>query len=138
MRLFGQLFVAATALVSSLVLAGSAFAVDPSTVRIETRPYYGAVVTVEAGVRVFRALPRTSKVIINPGGKTPLGLSFNETRVYEKRVNHNYNHNEYSDRGRYSRGYGYFGGRAFRGRGFRGFRGGKGRRGGRVGHVGAR
>jgi hypothetical protein len=48
-------------------------------VRIEPRPYYGAVVTMEQGVRVFRPLPSQSLMVINPGNKTPLSLSFNRT-----------------------------------------------------------
>ena len=36
----------------------------PRTTRIEPRPFYGATVTIEAGVRVFRALPPHDRVII--------------------------------------------------------------------------
>ncbi len=61
------------------------------TTRIETHPFYGAVVTLEEGVRVFRALPPDRQVIINPNG-TPLSLGFNETRVYEHSSNYNYNY----------------------------------------------
>ena len=49
-----------------------------STTRIETRPFYGATVTNEAGVRVFRPLPPHDRVIINPGGQTPLHLYIGE------------------------------------------------------------
>ncbi|MGH1419937.1 MAG: hypothetical protein ACRBCJ_13860 [Hyphomicrobiaceae bacterium] len=115
MRLFGHVFTAVAALVTGLGLAVSASAADPSTVRIETRPYYGAVVTIEAGVRVFRALPRTSKVIINPEGRTPLALSFNETRVYERRVNQNNNYIRYYRGARYPRSVGVYGGRVYGG-----------------------
>jgi hypothetical protein len=59
-----------------------AFAQEASTTRIETRNFYGATVTLESGVRVFRALPPHSKVIINPGGRTPLSLGFDESRNY--------------------------------------------------------
>ncbi|GAA0776425.1 hypothetical protein E1180_14465 [Roseibium denhamense] len=62
--------------------AGTALAGD--TVRILQDEPYGAVVTKEAGVLVFRALPPTRKVIVNPEGKTPLNLNFtevNETNV---------------------------------------------------------
>ena len=52
-----------------------------STVRIEPRPYYGAVVTLEKNVRVWRPLPPTSHVIINPDNRTPLYLSL-EKRDY--------------------------------------------------------
>ena len=59
--------------------------------RIEPRPFYGAVVTLEEGVRVIRPLPPERHVIINPDNKTPLSLSFNETHVSEHRVIENRN-----------------------------------------------
>jgi hypothetical protein len=67
--------------------AGSAAQAEAVTTRIETRPFYGATVTLEEGVRVFRPLPRQDRVIINPGGQTPLSLG-----IYESR---NYSFNEY-------------------------------------------
>lgn len=67
--------------------APAAFA-EARTTRIETRPFYGATVTLEEGVRVFRPLPRHDRVIINPGGQTPLSLNFSEAR------NYSYNHYE--------------------------------------------
>ena len=80
------------------------------TTRIETRPFYGATVTLEEGVRVFRPLPPERQVIINPGASTPLSLGFNETNVYENRVVRNYNYNEgYNSAPRYSVGGGYYG-----------------------------
>ena len=48
--------------------------VEPRTTRIETRPFYGAIVTLEEGVRVFRPLPRHDRIIINPGDQTPVGI----------------------------------------------------------------
>jgi hypothetical protein len=48
-----------------LAAAGPAQA-DAVTTRIETRPYYGAIVTVEQGVRVWRALPPHDRIIIVP------------------------------------------------------------------------
>ena len=45
------------------------------TTRIEPRPFYGATVTIEAGVRVFRPLPPHDRVIINPNNATPLTLN---------------------------------------------------------------
>ncbi len=63
--------------------AGAALAQDAYTTRIEPRPVYGATVTIEEGVRVFRPLPPERHVIINPGNATPLHLGFNETRVTE-------------------------------------------------------
>ncbi|MBO9421183.1 hypothetical protein J7481_16860 [Labrenzia sp. R4_2] len=67
---------------ATIVVAGSAYAGD--TTRILHDEPYGAIVTKEAGVLVFRGLPPTRKVIINPGGKTPLELrqtEINETNV---------------------------------------------------------
>jgi hypothetical protein len=68
-------------------LAAPAALAEAVTTRIETRPFYGATVTLEEGVRVFRPLPRHDRVIINPGGMTPLSLSYSESR--------NYSFNEY-------------------------------------------
>lgn len=64
-----------------LALTGVAHA-DSFTTRIETRPYYGAVTTLEHGVRVIRPLPPDRYVIINPN-RTPLALSFSESNVYD-------------------------------------------------------
>lgn len=50
--------------------------------RIETHAFYGATVTVENGVRVYRPLPSTGHMIINPGGRTPVSLN------YSTSVNH--------------------------------------------------
>jgi hypothetical protein len=49
---------------ASLVLA-SLPAAAQSTRRIETHPFYGAVVTVEEGVRVFRPLPPHDRGLIH-------------------------------------------------------------------------
>lgn len=54
--------------------SGAALAQGAQTTRIETRPYYGAVVTIENGVRVYRPIPPTTHLIINPDGLTPLTL----------------------------------------------------------------
>ena len=71
----------------------SASAQEARTTRIEPRPFYGAVVTIESGVRVFRPMPPTKHVIVNPEGATPLSLSFNETRVYKRSHNtHDHSH----------------------------------------------
>jgi hypothetical protein len=52
-------------------------------VRVEPRPFYGAVVTLEEGVRVFRPLPADRYIVINPGHGTPLSLGIQDTRVFE-------------------------------------------------------
>ena len=65
----------------ALLLVGATAAAANSLTRIETRPFYGAVVTIEEGVRVFRPLPPTRYMFINPEGKTPLSLTFEERNV---------------------------------------------------------
>lgn len=49
---------------------------DAHTTRIEPSNAYGATVTIEEGVRVFRPLPSERHVIVNPGGRTPLSLNY--------------------------------------------------------------
>jgi hypothetical protein len=84
-------------------LAAPVALAEAVTTRIETRPFYGATVTLEEGVRVFRPLPRHDRVIINPGGMTPLSLSYSESR--------NYSFNEYVGGGHPAGSYGpaYYG-----------------------------
>ena len=65
-------------LLGALLVPQAASAQSATTTRIETRPFYGATVTLEAGVRVYRPLPPHQRVIINPGGATPLSLGFEE------------------------------------------------------------
>ena len=74
-------------LVAALGLAaivGTAASAEDGTTRILHEEAYGAIVTKEAGVLVFRGLPPTRKVIVNPGGKTPLEL--NQTEVTENKL----------------------------------------------------
>jgi hypothetical protein len=52
----------------------------PRTTRIEPRPFYGATVTIEAGVRVFRPLPPHDRVIIDPTANQ----SYQGTRGYRR------------------------------------------------------
>ena len=78
---------------SALASAAPAHAGDAFTTRIETRPFYGATVTLEAGVRVFRPLPATRHLIVNPGGQTPLNLTEEDVRVTEESRSYNYNYN---------------------------------------------
>lgn len=61
--------------------SGAALAQGAHTTRIETRPYYGAVVTIENGVRVYRPVPPTTHMIINPDGLTPLTLGVGAAAV---------------------------------------------------------
>lgn len=59
----------------SLLVATPAIAQDGSLIRVEPRPYYGATITIEEGVRVFRPLPKTKTMIINSGQKNPLQIT---------------------------------------------------------------
>ncbi|ASP34475.1 hypothetical protein [Labrenzia sp. VG12] len=80
MKTICKTLLAATGL--SLMASGAALAGD--TTRILHDEPYGAIVTKEAGVLVFRGLPPTRKVVVNPGGKTPLELK--QTEVNETNV----------------------------------------------------
>ncbi|HML43952.1 MAG: hypothetical protein JNN24_19070 [Hyphomicrobium zavarzinii] len=59
-----------------LLTAATVQAQDAHTTRIEPSNAYGATVTIEEGVRVFRPLPSERHVIVNPGGRTPLSLNY--------------------------------------------------------------
>ncbi|QDG75792.1 hypothetical protein [Labrenzia sp. PHM005] len=74
----------AKALFASVLITASGSALAGDTTRILHDEPYGAIVTKEAGVLVFRGLPPTRKVVVNPGGKTPVQLrhtEVNETNV---------------------------------------------------------
>ncbi len=69
---------------AALALAPAAAIAESSTVRILHDEPYGAIVTKEAGVLVFRGLPPTRKVIVNPDAETPLVLeSADVTKTYK-------------------------------------------------------
>jgi hypothetical protein len=71
------------------LLAPAAALAEPAfTTRVEPRPYYGATVTIEAGVRVFRPLPPHRQIVINPGHSTSLNLGYSDVR--ERNYNYNY------------------------------------------------
>jgi hypothetical protein len=99
---------AALAASTTLCAAGQAY-----TTRIEPRAFYGATVTLEEGVRVFRPLPVTRQVVINPGNKASVSVNYNEERTYNYSRSHNY---DYSYGGA-SGGDGGHGGTAFYGNG---------------------
>jgi len=80
---------------AALPLPSAAYDQDAFTTRIEPQPFYGATVTIESGVRVFRPLPTTRQVIVNPGGLTPLNLGYYDTRVTEQSTSTNYNYNTF-------------------------------------------
>lgn len=52
-----------------------------STTRVVPDDVYGATVTVEEGVRVFRPLPSDRHVIVNPRGDTDIEVEINEDSV---------------------------------------------------------
>jgi len=96
-----------TMLLSAFALSFGANAVlaqDAQTTRIEPHSFYGAMVTIEGGVRVFRPLPPTTHVIINPDGATPLSLSLNETRVYQRSYSESYSNNTHTYHDDHGRG----------------------------------
>lgn len=100
-RAISSLALAATV---ALAAAGSAWAGDAKTIRIEPRPFYGATISLESGVRVFRPLPPTKHMIINPN-RTPVKISLTEeTRRIYKTVRHS--GSGYASRGSYGSGAG--------------------------------
>ena len=70
MRIFGILLLSAAVFTSAAALAEEAY-----TTRIEPRPYYGAVVTIEHGVRVYRPVPATRHMIIDPRAASANGTA---------------------------------------------------------------
>lgn len=93
-----KVWICALAAAATALGAMPAQAQEARTTRIEPRPFYGAIVTIESGVRVFRPMPPTKHVIVNPEGATPLSLGFHESRVYERRYEthrHSHRHSGY-------------------------------------------
>lgn len=72
-------FALAAALASAAIAFSTPSLAQSQTIRIEPRPFYGATVTIEQGVRVWRGLPSTSHVIVNPTG-APVNLSIADVR----------------------------------------------------------
>lgn len=67
-------------ILATAAIAGPALA-DGRTIQIEPRPTYGATVSIESGVRVFRPLPAGPRtVIVNPS-RTPLVIDVGDTNV---------------------------------------------------------
>ncbi|MGE3064016.1 MAG: hypothetical protein AB7K67_00390 [Hyphomicrobiaceae bacterium] len=82
MRIWMTTWTTALAASAAVIAAAGPALADARTTRIETRPFYGATVTIEEGVRVFRPLPPHDRVIINPGNKANISLGFSEQHVY--------------------------------------------------------
>lgn len=98
--------VLALGFVISLAAGTSAANAQSSTIRIEPRPVYGATVTIEEGVRVFRPLPPEKYVIVNPNG-TPLNLGLSETNVTETKRSYSRSVNKHIYGNPWTRGWGY-------------------------------
>ena len=80
-------FLFATAI---LVASSGAQAGDAKTIRIEPRAFYGATMSLESGVRVYRRHPSASSVIINPN-KTPVNINVEDvTKRIESTSHHHY------------------------------------------------
>jgi hypothetical protein len=67
---------------------------DASLTRIEPRAFYGATVTLEEGVRVFRPLPPHRHIVINPGHKTPVNITLEDKVEHTTSTNYNYNYDQ--------------------------------------------
>lgn len=100
-RLFFAAVVAASAAAPAVAGSDTTNAV---TTRIETRPYYGAVVTVEQGVRVWRPLPPHDRIIINPEGKASVNIDVDAKKHANNDGNGAPTHHERYGNG-YSEGY---------------------------------
>lgn len=74
---------------AAFLASASAASAEPSTVRIVTKPYTSAIVTIEQGVRVWRALPRTTLVIMTPHAHTPVAI---DVGVYGERQRHHHHY----------------------------------------------
>ena len=72
------------------IAAPAAALAESATIRIEPRPYYGASVTLEHGVRVWRPLPATKYVVVNPDGRTPLSLNLTDVQEHRTTTNNVY------------------------------------------------
>lgn len=92
-----MIFKSAVAAAGVLAVLGTVAYAESGTTRIVHDEPYGAIVTKEAGVLVFRGLPPTRKVIVNPDGKTPLDLRLTEVRETKIVVIDDYRDDDYRD-----------------------------------------
>jgi hypothetical protein len=107
MRRTYSLFLSPVIGVLAFAVSAGGAAAQSFTTRIETKPYYGAVVTLEHGVHVYRPLPPDRQVIINPD-HVPLNLSYSDTRVYSYGAGPNYNGGGVAGTGFYGGGDGIY------------------------------
>ncbi len=69
-----------------VVVMQPAWGEEAHTTRIETQPVYGATVTIEHGVRVYRPVPPTTHLIVNPDGATTLVLGADAQRIVNQAI----------------------------------------------------
>lgn len=120
---------ALSAALAAFGLFASPACAESYTTRIEPRPFYGAIVTIEEGVRVFRPLPPERQIIINPNNATPLSVNINDTRISEHRVIENngaVSEGTAEPNRYYGAAWGIGGGRGLRGHGAHGHHSGHG------------
>ncbi len=96
----------ALAVAVSVAAGASAALAQSSTIRIEPRPVYGATVTIEEGVRVYRPLPPEKYVIVNPNG-TPVNLGLSEQHVNETRYSSSRSVHKHYYNNRWNNGWSY-------------------------------
>ena len=100
------------ALTAAVILAPvAALAGGAQTTRIETRPFYGATVTIEEGVRVFRPLPPHRHIIINPHGQAAVNLTIEDRKIVKRNYHYGVRGSSHDDSGyRGAPVYGTYGG----------------------------
>ncbi len=74
------------AVAAAFMVMQPAIGEEAHTTRIETRPVYGATVTIEHGVRVYRPVPPTDHLIVNPDGATTLVLGADAQRIVNQAI----------------------------------------------------
>jgi hypothetical protein len=74
------------ALVASFMVAQPVVGEEARTTRIVTQPVYGATVTVEHGVRVYRPVPPTTHMIVNPDGAAPVVIGADAQRIVNQAI----------------------------------------------------
>jgi len=74
------------AVVAPFVVIQPAAGEEAHTTRIETQPVYGATITIEHGVRVYRPVPPTTHLIVNPDGATTLILGADAQRIVNQAI----------------------------------------------------
>ena len=96
MRTLTVLAVLAVSAVVATASISPVLAQDARTIRIEPRPYTSVAVTIENRVRVWRPMPPTALVIVNPGNKANINLGIDvDRRDRGDVINNNVNTQQY-------------------------------------------